>query len=352
MSDIWQWIYDRRYDAYASDDETRLEMVHLFWQMLEELTTNPELSLQYGTQSRHIADMIGDKWFVQLINHWELQTKYGYIGDYTGTLDLATKAAVEVRLPEYQGFPQRICIHEDLISAYFQEDPIGNRDRVKQALDYMEREVDPSVECFQCLSGLKLDFVRETGTHDETLKAAQIALATNEDSEHHQSTIYLTMVEVAYEQRNWENLLKWAIEAESNARKADRENRLVAVLVWLAVHAQHIQQQDRADMLIQQAAHRVTRYGAFIGGAYYYALSAYHEQGGRLQEAIESQQTYLEQLIGKAKPFRECTALLEMIRLKKGLEQDFEDNVAALKETVKFLKAPDYILDKLKTIIA
>lgn len=351
MSDIWQWIYDRRYDALVQNDETRLQMVDLFWQMLEALEDNPELALQYGAQSRRIAELIGDKWFVQLINHWELQARYSYVGDYNGTLELATKSAVEVRLPDYQAFPQRVCIHEDLISAYAQQDPIGNRERVKQSLDYMEQEVDPSVECYRCLSILKLDFIRTTGTPDETLAAARSALAVVGDSTFHIAEIFLIMVEVAYEKRDWDHLVKWAVEAESNARDAERDNRLAAILLWLATHAEKAGKRDHCEAFYHQAMHRANRYGAFIGQPYYMALTAYHETGGRLQEALTTQQTYLDLLVGKAKPFRENCTRLEIIRLKTQLKQDTEEDVARLRETVKQLKAPDYILDRLKTLL-
>lgn len=351
MSNIWQWIYDRRHDAFVQNDKTRLQMVDLFWQMLNALEDNPELALQYGAQSRRIAELLGDKWFAQLINHWELQTRYSYIGDYNGTLDLATKSAVEVRLPEYQAFPQRVCIHEDLISAYAQQDPIGNRDLVQQSLDYMEKEVDPSVECYRCLSILKLDFMRTTGTPDDTLKAARTTLGVVGDSPFHLAEIFLIMVEVAYEIGDWDNLLKWAIEAESNARNAERDNRLAAILLWLATHAEKVGKSDHCEAFYQQAIHRANRYGAFIGQPYYMALTAYHEMGGRLQEALEIQQQYLDLLVGKAKPYRENCTRLQIIRLKKALKQNVEDDVATLRETVKALKAPDYILNQLQDIL-
>ena len=282
MSDIWQWIDDRRYDALRRGDETAMEMVAMLWRMLDIMEDNPQLGLHYGAQARQIAELIGDKWFIQLMNHWELQARFSFLGDYNGTLELATKSAVEVRLPEYQDFPQRICLHEDLISAYAEQDPIGNRELVQQALDYMEQEVDPNVECYMCLNGLKLDFVMTTGTHDEVRKTAQSAIKVAESSPHHLGYIYLMLVESAYQQKDWENLLIWAIEAESNARKAERENRTATALLWLALHAQRTDELERARSLYQQGTHRADRYGAFIGRPYYVALTAYHETGGTI----------------------------------------------------------------------
>lgn len=350
MTDIWQWIYDRRYDAYEQNDQTRLDMVNLFWQMMDHMESDPNLSLQYGAQARRLADLVGDLWFVQLINHWELQIRYSFLGDYTGTVDLATKATVEVRLPEYQNFPQRICLHEDLITAYFEQDPVGNRDLVQQALDYMEKEVNPDVECYQCLYGLKIDFLRIHNTPDVALEMAKKALTVVENSPHHLSFTYLSMVEVAYEQRDWDKLHQWAQEAENNSRQSDRDNLLATTLLWLATYHYHIQQKGEAESLYNQATHRAKRYGAFIGQSYYLALTAYYEITGQLEDALGAQQEYLTEITGKSKPFQECLAGLEIIRLKKALNQPYDADVQTLHESVKALKSPDYILGKLKEI--
>ncbi len=351
MSDIWRWIQNKHHNAYYGGNETELQMMELFWKMLNTMEGDPQSALSYCRQARRIAELLDDKWFIQLLNHWELQMRYSFIGDFTGTLELATKATVEVRLPEYQTFPQRICLHEDLISGYAEQDPIGNQDLVKQALDYMEQEVDPKVDCFICLNSLKLDFVRTTSTTETTIQAALKSIPVAERSEHHLCYVYIVLVESAYQLKQWDNLLTWAIEAESNARKAERDRYLASATLWLALYAEHIGDTNRAKMLFEQAQHRANRYGAFLGKAYYTALTQYHEHGGRLQEALDTQVIYLELLIDKSKPFGESLARLEIIRLKKALSQPYNDDIAELKETIKALKAPEYILDKLQGIV-
>jgi hypothetical protein len=351
MSDLWQWIYNRRYQANEAQDETRIEMVNLFWQMMDNIRSNPELSLHYAEQSRQLAELVDDIWFVQLINHWELQIRFSFLGDYSETLNLATKATVAVRLPAYQDFPQRICLHEDLITAYVEQDPVGNKDLVQQALDYMETEVDPKAECYKCLFGLKIDFLRVNGTLEETLEVAHKTLGISEDSPHHLMFTYLSMAEIAYQQGDWENLNLWAKESELNARKNKRDDVISTALLWLATYAQHNQEPEKVKSLHQQATHIAERYGAFIGQPYYLALTIYHETSGQLEDALLTQQDYLMLIEGKSKPFQECTTLLNIIRLKKSINQVFVSDIETLKERVKVLKVPNYILDQLEDII-
>jgi len=351
MSDIWRWIQDKHYEAMHEGNETKIQMVELFWKTLNTMEDDPQTALNYISQSRHLAKILDEKWFIQLLNHWELQARFAFLGDYNGTLELATKATVEVRLPEYQALPQRICLHEDLISAYVQQDPIGNKDLIQKALDYMEDEVDRNVECFICLNSLKLNFARTTGTSEDAVRAGLNALSVAEGSPHHLTHVYTVLVESAYELKQWDKLLLWIIEAESNARKSDRDNYVATTLVWLAFHSQRTGDETRATSLFQQGVHRANRYGAFLGKPFYTASTAYHESGGRLQEALDAQTTYLRQVVGKAKPFSESLARIEIIRLKKAMEQPYDDDITHLKETVKALKAPDYMLDKLKVVL-
>lgn len=350
MADIWHWIQSKHYDARLNDNEMQLRMIELFWSMLNVMEDDPTAALNYCMQSRRLAETLDDKWFIQLLNHWELQARFSFLGDYTGTLELATKATVEVRLPEYQALPQRVCLHEDLISAYVEQDPIGNKDLVQKALDYMEEEVDQSVECYKCLQGLKLDFVETHGTPEETIQAGLKVLGVVEGSAHHLVFAYITLVQSAYEAKLWDRMLLWSIELESNARKADRDNYIATSLLWLAIHAQRNQDDNRAQSLFQQAEHRANRYGAFIGKHFYTATTAYHEMGGRLQDALNAQIEYLGHVVGKTKPYEETTTYIEIIRLKKALNLDFADEVTKLKTRIKDLKAQDYMLDQLAQV--
>lgn len=351
MSNIWQWIYDLRWRAEYEGDENRLKMVDLLWTMLDTLEDDPHLAMQYGTQSRRIGELLGENWWVQMLNHWELQARFSFLADYNGTIELASKSAVEVRLPEYQGFPQRICLHEDLISAYVGQDPIGNRDLIEQALDYMESEVEPRVECYSCLHRLKLDFATTICTPQEALDVAHRTAYINQESSHHLTYVYTTMVELAYQLQDWENLLEWTTVAESHARKAGRDHRIAANQLWLATYAGYIGNTPQSEKLFQQATHRAENYGAFLGMSYYTALTAYHETGGRLNDALQAQVVLLEQLVGRAKPFDECTTRLEIIRLKKAIGSPIEEDITALKHTTQELKAPDHILNKLDQLL-
>lgn len=351
MSDIWDWIQTKYDNAQVDGDVLQLQMIGLFWQMLHLMEDDPQVALNFAARSRRIAEMRDDKWFIQLLNHWELQTRFAFLGDFTGTLELATKATVEVRLPDYQALPQRVCLHEDLIAIYMKQDPIGNKTLVQHALDYMESEVAPTVECYICLQGLKLGFVEAHSTPEETIDAALKTIPIVERSPHHLASVYATLAENAYKSHQWHKMLLWSIELESNARKAKRDRYIATALLWLASHAERSGDGLRASSLFQQVESRVGRYGAFLGRSYYVALTAYHEMGGRLAQALQAQQAYHEQVVDKGKPYEESLTYLEMIRIKKALAQDYADEVARFKRRIQDLKAQNHMLEKLVAIV-
>ena len=107
----------------------------------------------------------------------------------------------------------------------------------------------------------------------------------------------------------------------------------------------------RAQSLYQHVESRTERYGAFLGRGYYIALTAYHEMGGRLEQALQAQQAYHEQVAGKGKPYEESLAYLEMIRIKKVLGQDYADDVIQFNICIQDLKAQNHMLEKLNGII-
>ena len=83
--------------------------------------------------------------------HWLLQTLNCFAGRYGEALDVGVRAVVKVKGPQYADFTTRICLHEDLISAYIGVDPEGYETEIRDLLDYMRAEIAPNAQCAFCL---------------------------------------------------------------------------------------------------------------------------------------------------------------------------------------------------------
>lgn len=350
--DIWSWIYERRYLAHAQQDIMRLRMIDLFWSMMENLRNNPDLALQYGEQSRKIAQMVGDAWWIQLCHHWELQIKFNFKADFTDTLDLASKSAMEVRKGEYQAFPQRICLHEDLITAYVRQDPLSHQDLIQNALDYMEQETKPEVDCYRCLHNLKIEFAMACHRYQEAIPLAQQALIVSEKSDFHLAHVYGMLASISFRLDDWNNVQLAASSQEEYARKQRLEDCLIISLMWQAAYAEHAGDSKQAKDLQQQTGIRASRYGAWLGIDYYTALTAYHEQGNRLQDALKIQEILRDQMQGKSSYYDEAQVNFEIIRLKKILKQAIEDDIQSAKKVIAYIKNPAPLIAQLEKIVS
>ena len=345
MTDLWSWIDQLSNKAWVEGDDISYEMVRCLYRSFNANQHSAEEALQHIRHGRELATRVDNRWFIQLMNHWELQIRFRYIGDFTDTLALAIKSTVAVRHPEFIDFPQRICLYEDLIVAYTETDPVGYQEDIQKALDYMEDAVTPYSECHLCLNNLKRDFKRIDGSAEDVKQMALADLQDAQKSPYHLNYIYYDLAEVAYQQKDWDNLLTWATTALEVVSRAPRFEP--TAIIWLALYAQEIGDMDKRNTLLAQAMNKVERYGSFLGRTYYTALTAYHEHGQRWQSALEVQVSYFDRIKDTAQSFQECHALLNIIRLKRQLNLDVSDEIDTLKQTASQLKSPDYFLDKL-----
>ena len=143
---VWDWISEFESKAYASNDPERQQLVEYYYIAQEFHDYDHDRALALLQQGREFARRLGEPWWVLFYEHWRIQVLLFHKRDYTAALDAAVRAAVEVRKPIYAHLPQRICLHEDVISAYAGIDPAGHATKIQQALDYMESEITPDLE--------------------------------------------------------------------------------------------------------------------------------------------------------------------------------------------------------------
>lgn len=349
---IWDWVYQIENDAFQKGDDQRLKMVETFNEAMDASEDNPDLALTLLAQSRQLANELQELWWVQLVNHWELQFRIYNKRDLHNTLELAAKSTVETRKPHYADFPQRICLHEDLIRVYMKQDPIGHMDMVDQALDYMEQELHPKVECFLCFQQLKIS----QKIHQNDIKSANILahrlLDYARSDRFHLCHAYEYLCEIAYHQKNWEALGQWSYLGEGVAKTRDNNrDQLITFLMWQAVFERNQGNEDQAQQRFRSAVQRAARYKGGLGRDYYDGLVAYHEMGNELEQALKARQTYLEMLVNTAQYHEECECLLEIIRLSTALNLPTEEIVEQLNICLGNLKNPTPMREKLSVIL-
>ncbi|MBN1428929.1 MAG: hypothetical protein JXB07_11135 [Anaerolineae bacterium] len=344
----WDWIHRLVSEAYRDNDTARILMYEHFSQALDIGGEAPDKSLDLLDQSRMIARELGEKWWVQLINHWELNTLLYYKRDYSQVIEKAVKAVVEVRKPEYEHFPLRVYLHNDLVSAYLGIDPIGYREQIQAAIDYMESQPPPDINFHQVMLILKADFLCINGNFDLALKYAFAILEESEQGEHYLSSAYSVLCNIAFARRDWQKMKEWALPGEMAARRTHYESNLIELLAWNAVAARQLGADQEALRFFHAATQHLAAYGSEPHADSYKAMAAYHELSGDPAKACRIRERQLEVLEGKARYFAECQCRLEIVRLRKALGLPIEDAAAGAREAVSYLKDPSLMLKQLE----
>jgi hypothetical protein len=349
---IWAWIHNLAQAARSRGDKPRMTMVASFYEAMDVADENPDVALSLLDQSRTIAQQHQELWWIQLVNHWELQYRLYNKRDLTNTLELAVQSTVETRKPHFAEFPQRICLHEDLIRVYMQQDPLGHLDMIENALDYMESQLNPRVECFLCFQQLKTLHKIVTNDFDGANANAHAFLSYANHDAFHLCHAYQDLCEIAFHQKDWQAIGRWAYLGESVAKtQHNNTDQLIEFGMWQAVFERFQGYEKEAQQRYRSAAKRATQYQGGLDRAYFDALCAYHELGGELEKALLSREAWLDSLTNTAHYYDECNCLIDIIRLQTALQMSISDMMTRFETCVRNLQRPASVREKLTQIL-
>ena len=167
---IWDWVQRSGWEAQVEGGE-KARLYPLFQEAMELEKRDPEGGIAMLEQAVALAKRVREPWWELFYEHWKLQNTVFKQRDFKTSLPCAVRCTVEARKPIYAHFPQRVCLHEDLITCYVAIDPVGYAPLIRDALDYMDKEIAPGVECRGCHYELRADFLAATSDPD-ALKAA------------------------------------------------------------------------------------------------------------------------------------------------------------------------------------
>ena len=335
---IWNWVSTYFDNALIEGDVERFRLVRTTLGALEFMDSDPDQMIQRLAQARQMAEQLNEPWWQLFCDHWTLQAMIFRKRDFKGSLDGAVKAAVETRKPTFATFPQRACIHEDLINAYVGIDPEGYAAAIQSALDYMAQEITPDMECHHCLQSLRAEFCLARRDWDAAFKEGYRYLALSADEDHHLVSAYGHLCELAFHTGDWARLAEWAAAGEVVARRAEKDYSLGEMLLWRAVTARQKGEDAAALPLLREAINHQQRLASTPPRPFMTALATYHELGGAWDEAIRVREWEISLLEGKGEyislaraQVERCRLLASVGRLTDGDKQRARDAAAKLK---------------------
>ncbi len=322
-----------------------------FWRAQNLREQDPELALEEFRIARKLATQAGDPRALLEIDHWTLQAMIYRARDFTAALPLAVQATIEARKPQFQDMMERICVHDDMIGTYLGIDPLGYDAMIEQAMDYMERETPPGIQCAYCLQSYRASFALHCGRYEEAAQRISEYLAMSEHFQHHFLAAQVMLCQYTYRQGQWEAMLKIAQQLESDL--LDDDGYLQDLCLVLA--AQALGQRKQGDEAAATLAYRraVTKAAStrvVMEPMYFDLLADYHEASGGLEEAANLRQRQLEQMAGKGQHYWEARARLHRLSLLKRLGQPIEAEIEPTRQVIQRLQQPAELLTALEKL--
>jgi hypothetical protein len=342
MSTLWDWIYASTAQIRAEGNPQKIMMCQCLWKASPYRDTNPDQAIELYQHGRELAEQFGEAWWALLHDHWQLQTLIYHKRDLNAALELAVKAAVEARKPMYAEFPQRICLHEDLIGAYIYSDPDGYSSAIQESLDYMAAEITPDLDCRFCLQEMRCTFLSMLENYESLSEVATtyLSMVNPAQEAHHSSSAYIYLCELAYRKKDWTALLDLAAQGEKLSKKSNRTLVIAEFQAWQALACRQSGDVEGAKHFYIASLTTMKNLTSSPERNYYEAHTAFHELQGEYAQALKVQQHRLHTLQGGGQIFEECQCRLRICALMIRMGQPVEAEIAAARESAQKLANP------------
>src|SRR3954462_12134131 len=127
-----EWLSEQAQQCRLSQDETRLALMQCYVRGYEARERDPDLSFAAFTEGLHLAEQLGEPWWVLFYQNHRVQALLHFKRDYSNVLDLAVQGVLEVRKPSNAEYPGRYSLWDSLLAAYLGIDAEGYAEPIQQ----------------------------------------------------------------------------------------------------------------------------------------------------------------------------------------------------------------------------
>ena len=352
-----EWVVDFVKRARADDDDERLRMLRFETEGYSLRETDPDRALALFEEGRRLALALNEPWWAMFYEHSRTAALIHFRRDYSNVLEMAVRAALEVRKPLYDQFPLRTSVFDDLIAAYLGIDPSGYAGEIRQAIASVEGILPdgPDGARYLLLARRRLLAI-ELNQFDDAFAVTEqeLALADADPdksrSRHFSVFIYDTRCEIAHRRGDWEALDQAAAAGEEVARQVGHQLELSEILLWQALSARRSGDEEKARRLYRTAAAKLGRLKMPPKKGGYDALAGYHEMAGDLAAALSVRDQELRTVLGKGRLAYETRCRIVRCGLLARLGRPLDEELKAGREAAARLRNPAPELEKLEHV--
>lgn len=348
---VWDWIDEFERTAHANNDRERLDILRHYHEGYHLRERDPDRAFELFSTARQRALDLDELWLALFFDEWRVTALLHFKRDHRTVLDLAVASALEARKPQYQEYPGRLGVFDNLISAYIGIDPAGHEDAVCQAMDYLDKELpdEPDSHRYLLLArrricALELDRFQEANTWVE----AELALA-DRDFDGQRARHFLVFVacatcQIAHAQEDAERLAEWTVTGDDLARQVGHQVELAELLSWRALVAYRDGEKEKAMRLARSAVARQKGQRMPPTRGFYEGLCAYHEATGDLQAVLGVRNRELHDVSGWGRHLSEARCRVSRLQVLARLGAVTDAEKDAARTAALRLKQPETFL--------
>lgn len=340
------WFEEYEREALRSGDVDRLCLATLHRQAYRFRESDPDHALELLAEGRRLAERLQEPWWVLYYRQYEVHALLHFRQDYRHVLDRAMATALDLRRPVYAGYPRRLMIHGDLVSAYLGIDPAGHAGAIRQALDYLDAEAPAGGDDRYLLLGAQTQFALDLGQLDlaDRYSRQSLALAADDPdagrARHFLVFSYAARCAIAERQGDTRLLEQAAGAGEEMARQVGHQVELAGFRLWRALLVRRQGDEAQAGRLYRLAAARLRHLRMPPDSTCRDAECAFHEAAGDLEQALAVREQERGQIRERGRLAYECECEIKRCWLLRRLGRLGADDRAAARAAARRLRLP------------
>ncbi len=346
---IHDWIREYAERAYAARDGERYGLVTLTSEAVPKVSRDPDEALRLLEKGRTLATALDEPWFVRFYEHWMIQALLFHKRDPAAALPLAEAAVNAVAGPEFAGFPQRICLREDLIFSYLSRDPLGFSRQIEEAIAYMAAEIPDDCPCRNCLQEIRTAYPLALGRLGDAEQAAldAVSLGWPASDYHHVLIAFAALAQIAFQRGDWAKVAHWAGLGETFEGREVGIPYVHELLLWGAAAERQAGRPDAAEERCRRVLDLSRSRPGTPTPGFFDAYFAYCSLDSGPQAALDACDLELATLASRGEILRECVVRLRRRALLIRLGRPAAEEDAAVRRLAAALRDPQPILAKL-----
>ena len=318
---------------------------------MELRESDPDEAIRGLNQLRDEAIERNDHGWRLIAEHWRTQVYINWKKDYITANRLAVETAIEARQDKYKIYQEYICVQNDLLLVYKGIDPVGYAKEIKEAIDLTIGMTTPDISCHYCMNRDLIDYHLHIGEIELAEEQSAKFFAMTENNRHYRIEAYEQLCYFTKQKGEWSDLLQIAQAGAQLAGQAVDESSWITLKCYEMIALQKLGKDEDAEKSYNLIQNKVKTLKMVQGYNYYHLISLYQELQENMPEAVTILQEYIATLENTGRPYWECRAYLELIRLLKLSGKSYENAVAKFKQSAEKLRKPSQFNDQFLDIL-